>query len=165
MSSAVKKIKLDSQIISEIEESVIGVFNQFFGLGITLKESSETKIDHVCQGDVSGVIGIAQEQIEGTLIVSFPQDTITSVLSLVYKKELTTIDDSVRQGVGELTNMIYGQLKKALNERGHALQMAIPNVVIGRQHQVVPFHYGVAKSISFESDKGPFEVTIAVQEI
>lgn len=147
-------------LISEINYGVHTTLTSMFGLK---PEPRPHRMEKECsvQGDVSGIVSLIQEKTEGTIVVSFPKKTILAMLSKVYRKDFTEINQSVQMGVGELTNIIYGVVKANLNKNGYALKMAIPNVILGDQHTVVPCAAGPILAMPYDTPAGEFTVIMA----
>lgn len=112
--------------------------------------------------DISGFVYLKDEYIEGTLMVSFPQQTIFNMLKAIYFKEFTEFDKSVKSGVGELTNVVFGIFKKNLNRNGFNFKMCIPTVIMGPQHSVEAVTPNKTLVVPFETDVGNFTVTVTV---
>src|SRR4051812_37471763 len=88
-------IALDQQLIDEVVMSVKTVFTSF-GIAAECK-SSKIGADRVTSGDVSGVVGIVQDQTDGNLILSFTRAVIFDILSRVYARDFDKIDGIVQQ--------------------------------------------------------------------
>jgi len=154
-------LELNEGLVKEINFGVYSTFTSMFGL----KPNPEKFfIEQECQakGDVSGIVGLTQERVEGALIVSFPKETIFNILSKMYHKQFTEIDKSVKAGVGELTNIIFGVVKTNLNKNGFGFKMAIPTVIIGDQHTVAITNPGTTLVIPFQTESGPFSVLLTL---
>jgi CheY-specific phosphatase CheX/anti-anti-sigma regulatory factor len=80
---------------------------------------------------ISGVISIQSLSVQGFVVFSFPAPTFLHIMSGMLGEELNSITSDLIDGAGELTNMIFGHAKVALNEKGHGLQMALPLVIKG----------------------------------
>jgi chemotaxis protein CheX len=119
--------------------------------------------EYTAGGDVTGILSMVQLRLEANLVLSFDRETIFGVLSKLYRREFTEIDKSVQQGVGELTNIVYSMMKKALNEQGYTFQMAIPSVIFGEDHRVQTIHQGQTLVVPFTTDHGPFTVAVTIQ--
>jgi chemotaxis protein CheX len=113
-------------------------------------------------GDVSGIIGIMQKELSGSMVISFPKRTIFGLLQKIYKKSLNSIDHTVRMSVGELTNIIYGVVQSSLNRQGMGLRMAIPNVISGDHHVITSMATKNVLVIPFSLEEGDFTVSIAL---
>jgi chemotaxis protein CheX len=160
--AASPRLILDEHLARTAIAAVQGALATMFGVRAVPGPYSLQK-DFVSHGDISGILGMVQERMEGTLVVSFEKATIFGILKRVYGREFSEVDSSVRQGVGELTNIIYSSMKKALNERGHSFKMAIPNVVIGSSHSIINLHEGQTMVVPFSVEGGSFYVEIAMQ--
>ncbi len=157
------KIELGDRLAREIDYGVHSTLSSMFGLK---PKVGTYRLEKECSihGDVSGLITLIQDKNEGTLVISFPKATIFGMLSKMYRKPFTEIDKSVKLGVGELTNIIYGVVKANLNKDGFALKMAVPNVIIGDQHTILTCDSGPTMVVPFESEAGSFYVLLSFHE-
>jgi chemotaxis protein CheX len=113
-------------------------------------------------GDVSGVIGMVQNQLEGTLTLCLTFETIRDILPQITGHSISVTHEMAVDAVGEITNMIFGQIKTELNARGYSLRLGIPSVVTGRGHFVSQFHRGKYMIIPFYLDGQMFQVHVAI---
>lgn len=72
------------------------------------------------------------------------------------------VDDVVRDVLGELANMIGGNLKCVL---GPGIRMSMPSVVDGSDHSLRVCGAVVGERLAFQCDEGVFWVTTLVTEI
>lgn len=156
------QLVLDEALVQKIIQGVHATFVNM--VGITPRAQGH-KILHEIDilGDVSGIITLMQETMNGTFVVSFPKETILAMLGRIYKKPFTEITPSVKSGVGELTNMIYGATKASLNRTGYAFKMARPNVILGEQHTVLGGAPGPSLLIPFSTTIGDFNVILSLE--
>jgi CheY-specific phosphatase CheX len=47
----------------------------------------------------------------------------------------TELDAEVQDGASEITNICFGVAKQVLNTHGHAIEMALPSLILGREIQ------------------------------
>lgn len=129
---------MEGAVSAEIIQVVEVTFKTMFGV---LPKASGSEVFEHCaiRADISGVIPLdelKQNEMNGTLVLSFPEETIYALLEAFYQKPFGNLDPSVQSSVGELTNVLYTTMKKNLNESGTALRSAIPVVIVGsHQHQ------------------------------
>lgn len=156
------KLSLDDGLVKRVSDGVSKAFGDTFG--IVVKPGPHKVVsDHTSKGDISGLVGMVQEKMEGTLTISFQKDTICPILGKIYGIDFPEINDSVREGVGEITNMVYCLIKTGLNENGYSFKMAIPNVIYGQDHSVMKLHHGQTLVVPFVTDYGTFYVDITLQ--
>lgn len=128
--------------------------------GKVVRKSKEEPL----KGDVSGVIGIVSDSFNGTVVISFPERTFLKIMSNMLGEELSAINHEIIDGAGEITNMIFGQAKVVLNERGYGIKMALPQVVSGKGHSLSAISKGPGIMIPFTSSAGEFFVEITLSE-
>jgi chemotaxis protein CheX len=115
-------------------------------------------------GDISGIIGMVQQQLEGTLMLCVTFETVRDILPQVVGKSVSITHEMAVDAVGEMTNMIFGQVKSELNQRGHQIKLGIPCVVTGRGHFVSQFHRGKYMIVPFHLDGQLFQVYVALHD-
>jgi chemotaxis protein CheX len=113
-------------------------------------------------GDISGVIGITADKFNGSVVISFPEQTFLKIMSRMLGEEFTVLNKEIADGAGELTNIIFGQAKITLNEKGYGIKMAIPSVISGKNHVVHGVTKGPVVMLPFETDLGPFFIEISL---
>ena len=163
MSQVQKQLSLDDNIAHDIMKAVIASIRETFGVDITAskQEFGEGMVSLV--GDISGIIGMVQQQLEGTLLLSMTNETVYNLLPRVMGSAPITHEMAV-DTVGELTNMIFGQVKNELNQRGHHIKLGIPCVVSGKGHFVCQFHRGKYMIVPFQIQGQLFQVYVALHE-
>ena len=114
----------------EIKASVIEMFENL--LQVTPQPGDfSLKLVNDFVKDVSGLIKISDEN-HCCFLVTFDQDSITYFVEKVLGIPQDKIDAVVLDGASEITNMIYGILKKRLAGTGVQWKMCVPEVHIGR---------------------------------
>ena len=164
---SIASIEFSDQLINEITTGVQKTLSSVFKVN-PIPGPHFIAQDYTGSGDVSGFVTLTQERLEGALVVSFPAKSIYALLSRLYKREFTTIDKSTRQGVGEVTNMVFGSLKANLRSSGYTLQMVIPTVLTsdfgvsetGTPPPVAIYMPGKTLVMPFETEVGSFTVML-----
>ncbi|MDC0602131.1 chemotaxis protein CheX [Aliiglaciecola sp.] len=94
------------------------------------------KSDTKARGDVSGMIGLVGEELQGSLSITFEQGLAFEIMNRMLGEKPAELDDEVSDMVGEIANMVCGGAKQALAEQGHEFGMATPIVVSGKDHSI-----------------------------
>ena len=89
---------------------------------------------------VTAVIGIGGEGIEGSLYFHLPEVLAQRVGQLLLQEALgrDVVDREVNDAVGELCNMIAGGLKAALLSHGVDTALSPPSVIRGKNFAIAP---------------------------
>ena len=115
------------------------------------------KTDSKTWGVVTGIIGMAGNEISGNMVISFDQGSILEIVNKMLMESYTEVSDEVVDAVGEITNMITGGAKKELSESGCVFEMATPVMLKGQGTElkqlaavpviVLPFTTGAGKFV------------------
>lgn len=108
-------------------------------------------------GDVTGIIGMASDTIEGSMTISFPAACILQIVSrMLMEAPKTSIDHDIVDAVGEITNMICGGAKAEFGKLGLSFNLATPTMVTGKGVEI--YHYSNVPIIvlPFQADCGTF---------
>ena len=121
------------------------------------------KQGEVSSGDVSGLIGLTGSRAKGSLAISFTEPAILEITRRMVGEEVTSIDGTVRDMVGEITNMVTGGAKRRFSEQGYDFDLAIPGVVAGKNHVISHKTDGTTIVVPFATDQGDFFVEICFE--
>ncbi len=159
-----KKISLDDMLARDISAAVIHSISETFGVSLEAGAPVFGEGMVSLAGDVSGIIGMVQEHLDGTLILCINSQIVSRILPRVLGSAVAITNEMVVDTVGELTNMVFGQVKSELNQREHQIKLGIPCVITGKGHYVCQFHRGKFMVVPFFLDKQLFEVYVALHE-
>jgi chemotaxis protein CheX len=94
------------------------------------------KSDNLAGGEISGVIGMVGDSIQGSMSISFDEGLVLEIMHKMLGEKPDCIDSDVQDMVGEITNMICGGAKNELGQKGYDFGMATPVVVSGTNHTI-----------------------------
>lgn len=153
---------LDEVLAKEISSAVCNAIKKTFAVDVSAGpyEIGDGMVSLV--GDVSGVIAMVQDQLEGTMTLCLTHETVRELLPQVVGNSVSITHEMAVDAVGEMTNMIFGQIKHDMSERGFALKIGIPCVVTGKGHFVSQFHRGKHMIVPFHIDGQLFQIYIAL---
>lgn len=121
------------------------------------------KNDKVACGDVSGIIGLTGTA-RGSMAISFSTATILKIVSNMIGERHNTINSSICDAVGELTNMVSGDARKRLENQGFLINASIPTVVCGEGHIINHVLGGPSIIIPFSTEEGSFFVDVCLAD-
>ncbi|HEY8270137.1 MAG TPA: chemotaxis protein CheX [Pseudobdellovibrionaceae bacterium] len=125
------------------------------------KPHIETRLSEKCE--IAGMVGMVAPPLKGTLLISFTKESIFQIMENMLGEKHTEISNEISDAVGELTNMIYGTAKTALNQMGYNFEMAIPTVIRG-EFTLSKSTKGATLVIPFElKNNSAFHIAITVQ--
>ena len=164
MGQSTQRLRLDDQLAGEITQAVISAMQTTFLVDVTAGSPEVGRGMVSLVGDVSGVIALIQEGLEGTMTLCLTFETVRDLLPNIVGNSVSVTREMTVDAVGEMTNMIFGQIKTQLNGRGYGLKLGIPSVVTGKGHFVSQFHRWPYMIIPFYLDGQLFQVHVALYE-
>jgi chemotaxis protein CheX len=121
------------------------------------------KTDALARGDVSAIVGLTGEA-SGTISVSFTEKSILPIVSNMLGERIGEMNEDIRDAVGEITNMISGQSRRTLEEKGKVVEAAIPTVIMGKNHSIVHMTRESVVAIPFVTEHGEFTIEVCFEE-
>ena len=164
MAAPTGDIELDKRLAGVIGRAVMDTFNIMVRVKPVVGQFEIIDRPSV-HGDISGIMNIVGDDLEGAFILSFPKETVFHILARVYGNAFHEITPSVQDAVAEFTNVIYGVVKAGLVTMGLNLRMALPNVVIGDQHKVVSPQTGPCLLLPVHVLNYTFQVVLYIRKV
>lgn len=115
--------------------------------------------------DVVGVIGLSSddETIRGSMCIGFVEASIVQIVSNMFGEEFDTMNDEVKEAVGEIANMISGQARQALSAMDVKLQGSLPTIIAGKDMEIETPEKKPLVMVKFAVEKGPFELGVCIE--
>jgi chemotaxis protein CheX len=113
--------------------------------------------------DITGVLGFSGSRA-GSILLTLSEKLGLQLVGGMLGTELSQIDYVVRDGVGELVNMIAGGAKTRLQTKGLDFVLSIPHTVVGQNHQITAPASARRTRIEFISGTDTFFVEICMKE-
>ncbi len=132
------------EIQNKMIEAAKEIFSSMVMMEITVKEIME---EHGPLNDtITGMIGLAGTH-KGVLAVHLPYSVAMAITSSFLMMDVEEINEDVHDAVGEIANMLGGNVKTILSEKGRDIDLSLPSTISGSQY-------------SFQSDKAVDKVII-----
>jgi chemotaxis protein CheX len=122
------------QYIKPFINVCIDVFKQFIGCEIAAKIPYFSEKDSIAGGDISAVIGFTGEAC-GAVIISMQKKVAIKLTDILTGSPHTSMDDDVLDAIGEIVNIIAGNVKQELGETMNMI-ISLPTIVQGADHIV-----------------------------
>ncbi len=160
-----KKFKLDVDFINPFIDSSMKTLNGLCGVSNIQAQKPYLLGSETLEVDISGTLAISSPYFKGSIAITFNNDVYKTVVSKMLEESVGEIDINNQDGAAEIINIIFGQTKAVLNQRGYSLDRAIPSVLRGRGHKIYPNSKIPVLLVPFRSDLGNFWMQICVKAI
>ena len=120
----------DTAILDQSVEEVLGLM-----LGVPVTVASGASGADSESRTLTAVIGLAGA-LSGAYTVLVNADAAMQMTACMAGMEITTVDETVLDGLGEITNMLAGAWKSKIASLHAACLLSVPTVVTGTQYEV-----------------------------
>lgn len=132
-----------SDFLPEMIKATAQAFAQMVSVDVKVVEIHEDTDDQnarclditTCMG-LTGMDPLSDGTLRGVILLTFGEKLAINLVSMLLGTEIRSIDAEVRDGVGELVNIIAGGTKTQLQEKGIDIGLSIPYTVTGRGHDL-----------------------------
>ena len=94
-----------------------------------------SKDEYESNWDISGIIGLSGEA-SGAVAISLKDITAFHVTDILTGSKHTSFDSDVTDAVGEIINIIAGNVKKEFEEELR-IKISLPSIVKGQAHSII----------------------------
>lgn len=150
--------RMDVRYINPFVESVCNTFETMCGMKVDVK-NPELKCALGPMTDVSGVIGFSGDAT-GCVVLHFDFVTASNVATAFAGTEIDQHHEDFADAIGELANMVAGGAKAKFD--GVDISVSLPNVIIGKAHNVTTAKNDKRIIIPCQTAAGAFTVEIGM---
>lgn len=151
-------MELDDKIIESAKE----IFSTMIMMEIEVSKE-ELGGHHAMVDSISGIIGLAGMR-KGVLAIHLPKDVALAITGNFLGMEVTEMNADVEDAVGELANMLGGNVKTILSERGRDIELSMPSTISGRHYDFQSTKEAERIAIPFVCDAGKFSVELQLEK-
>lgn len=146
----------------KIIESAKEIFSTMIMMEIEVAEKASND-GAALEDSISGIIGLAGLR-KGVLAIHLPSVVARAITSNFLGMEVTEINEDVEDAVGELANMLGGNVKTILSERGKDIELSMPSTITGKSYDFQTTKDAERHVISFVSEAGNFSVELQLEK-
>ena len=122
------------QYIKPFVDVALNTFEEFVGCEVVAKHPYFLDAEKESEWDISSVIGLSGA-VKGAVIISMKKNLGIKITEMLVGTAPTEIDADVVDAVGEIVNIIAGNVKPLI-PNGDRIVISIPTVVRGKDHNI-----------------------------
>ena len=141
----------------DIKNKIITSVEEIFSSMVMMPVSPRNDVPEVNPliDSISAVIGFAGAR-KGVLAVHMPQAVAMAVTSSFLMMDVTEMNEDVDDAIGELANMLGGDIKSILSENGRDIDLSVPTTISGHSYDFQSSKDNERFLVTFEVEKGTF---------
>lgn len=141
--------------------ATVNIFSTMAGITPTVGKPFLKK-DHEALGELSAIIGVTGEH-QGSICVTFSRVAAECAVRGMLGDAVEDIGQDSIDTVGEISNMVSGQARAALAEKGLVLQGSTPTIITGEKHSITHLSKAPVMCIPFTMPEGGFTVEFCLE--
>ena len=150
------------ELRERIIESAQEIFSSMLMMEISAIEvSTATVLPQI--DSITGVIGLAGTH-KGVLAIHLPHQVAIAITSSFLGMDVDEINADVEDAVGELANMLGGNVKSILSEKGRDINLSLPTTISGKHYDYQPNRDAERIIISFQCVAGHFTIELQMEK-
>ena len=150
-------------VISEkLIESTLEIFTRMVMMDVSVAGESVQKLGPFIQS-ITGMVGLAGTH-KGMLAVHFPKNLALEVTSSFIGMKVDEINEDVQDAIGEIANMLGGNLKTLLSYRGKDILLSLPSTIYGDEYAFSSDAEGDRGILAFQAPSGIFYVEFVLEQ-
>jgi chemotaxis protein CheX len=150
-----------TEISDKLIESTIEIFTGMVMMDVSVAGAAMEKIGPLKQS-ITGMVGLAGTH-KGVLAVHFPKQIALDVTSSFLGMDVGEINEDVQDAIGEIANMLGGNLKTILSDRGRDIQLSLPSTISGDEYAFSSQADAEQIILPFQAPSGIFFVEVELE--
>ena len=119
----------------------------------------------IVQGkNITGIMSMVGKRGNASIALTFSEAAILHIAKKMMPSEITTIDGTVIDLVGELANMVLGGAKSDLEKEGYFFQLSLPTIIFGSDYLIAHKTNAPIIMLPFTMPEGEFVVEAGYEE-
>ena len=151
----------------ELQEKIIEATQEIFSSMVMLEvvvSSEPTPESNLHSDSITGLVGLAGVH-KGVLAIHMPDKVALAVTSSFLGMDVEEINADVEDAIGELANMLGGNVKTILSENGRDINLSLPSTIAGHEYTFQLASQTAERTvIAFEADAGSFQVELQLEK-
>lgn len=150
----------------ELEEKIIESAKEIFSSMIMMEievSKEATGVHQALNDSISGIIGLAGKR-KGVLAIHLPKEVAMAITGSFLGMDVDEINEDVEDAVGELANMLGGNVKTILSERGRDIELSMPSTISGKHYDFQSTKDAERIAIPFICEAGKFSVELQLEK-
>ncbi len=149
-------------IRDKIIDSVVEIFTTMVMMEVSVS-SGQVEENCMLENTITGVIGLAGMQ-KGVLAIHVPYPVAFAITGNFLGIELDEINEDVEDAIGEIANMLGGNVKAILSENGRDIDLSLPSTISGAEYGFQTIKAAEKTNVKFATSSGDFVVELQLEK-
>ncbi len=153
---------MDANLVNPFIEAALSVLDTTASIEINPGKPF-LKREPKALGEITGLIRLSGEY-NATIALSFTKDSILAIVSKMFGEELSDLNDEIKDAVGEISNMVSGQVTNNIAALGDSLKAVLSTVILKNNHTIPHIGNFPIVAFPFKTPSGEFTIEICFEK-
>ncbi|HEB70842.1 MAG TPA: chemotaxis protein CheX [Desulfobulbus sp.] len=150
-----------SDIIPKIVDATREIFTGMVMMEISQDGGPLNELG-IMKNSITGMVGLAGTH-KGMLAVHFPNSLALAITTSFLGMEVEEINEDVQDAIGEIANMLGGNVKTILSDKGRDIQLSLPSTISGEEYSFMSQNEVDQIVLPFKAPAGVFFVELELE--
>jgi len=150
-----------SDIIPKIVDATQEIFTGMVMMEISQDGEPLAELG-IMKNSITGMIGLAGTH-KGMLAVHFPNSLALAITTSFLGMEVEEMNEDVQDAIGEIANMLGGNVKTILSDKGRDIQLSLPSTISGEEYSFMSQNEVDQVVLPFKAPAGIFYVELELE--
>ena len=146
------------EMVEKIIASTTEIFTSMVMMEVTAVDETIEKLGKM-KASITGMVGLAGTH-KGVLAIHLPNAVAMAITSNFLGMDVDEINEDVQDAIGEIANMLGGDLKTFLSDKGKDIQLPLPSTISGEEYTFMSQADAEIVIVPFNSPDGKFYVEV-----
>lgn len=149
----------------ELREQMVAATVEIFTTMVMMDISASSDVPEsygILENTITGVIGLAGTH-KGVLAIHVPYPVAFAITGNFLGMEFDEINEDVEDAIGEIANMLGGNIKSILSEKGSDIDLSLPSTVSGKEYGFHTIKGADRTLVTFACAQGAFHVELQLE--
>ncbi len=146
----------------KIIDSATEIFTTMVMMDIRALDEQVETIDPFSDS-ITGLIGLAGSY-KGIVAIHLPHQVACAITSNFLGMDITDINEDVEDAVGEIANMLGGNIKTVLSDKGSDVDLSLPSTISGADYGFQIQKNAERTIVKFSAEKGDFFIELQIEK-
>jgi len=151
-----------AEITDKMIEATVEIFTTMVMMDISVAGEPSKELGQL-KNTITGMVGLAGTY-KGVLAVHIPRHVALAITSSFLGMDVDEMNEDVQDAIGEIANMLGGNVKTTLSDSGKDIQLSLPSTISGDEYSFISQNQGEKVIIPFQAPDGIFHVELELEK-
>jgi len=151
-----------SESIPKVIDATVEIFTGMVMMEIRQDEQALSELGPM-KNSITGMVGLAGTH-KGMLAVHFPNSLALAITTSFLGMDVTEMNEDVQDAIGEIANMLGGNVKTILSDKGRDIRLSLPSIISGEEYSFISRDEADRVILPFTAEAGTFFVELELEK-